>query len=110
MASTSTKGWPFSTRPPFSCRKRTTLPVTSVRSSEGSNTLGKYTVPLSMATRSPSGSSRPTIFRVAPPNVASKLPSGWARSLARHVPPAPAVKAKVSGAVRVTSNAYLMDL
>mmetsp|Transcript_15343 Transcript_15343/g.33142 ORF Transcript_15343/g.33142 Transcript_15343/m.33142 type:complete len:302 (+) Transcript_15343:1551-2456(+) len=79
IASTSMYGTPFSTSAPSSCRKRTTLPLTSLRSSLGSNWVGISTTLPSSSRRMPRGSSCAERRWVRPPKVARRVPSDCSR-------------------------------
>mmetsp|Transcript_13494 Transcript_13494/g.41663 ORF Transcript_13494/g.41663 Transcript_13494/m.41663 type:complete len:271 (-) Transcript_13494:79-891(-) len=105
IASTSTYGVPASRCVPSSCRKRTILPVTSVRSSDGSKIVGMRHVTPSQMTRRPSGSSMPWILRVAPPNDERSDPSGCSRTFARRIWPFKSTT-KTSGPALDTLKSY----
>mmetsp|Transcript_1264 Transcript_1264/g.3888 ORF Transcript_1264/g.3888 Transcript_1264/m.3888 type:complete len:253 (-) Transcript_1264:2240-2998(-) len=67
IASASAYGFPAWTSAPSSCKKRISLPVTSVLNSDGSNNVGNNHVWLSKVMRKPNGSSKPSISCVTPP-------------------------------------------
>mmetsp|Transcript_30156 Transcript_30156/g.77435 ORF Transcript_30156/g.77435 Transcript_30156/m.77435 type:complete len:221 (-) Transcript_30156:944-1606(-) len=106
MASTSAKGLPFWISAPSGCRKRMSLPVTSVRSSEGSNWVGSRCVLPSSMRRMPSGSSVEVTLCVDPAYQASRVPSLCSRTLASTIV-LPMLKRNMPGAKRDTSNSYL---
>mmetsp|Transcript_28978 Transcript_28978/g.97742 ORF Transcript_28978/g.97742 Transcript_28978/m.97742 type:complete len:332 (+) Transcript_28978:2024-3019(+) len=110
MASTSAYGLPCCTSAPSSTSQRTSLPVTSDRTSEGSKAAGMNTVAPSMDMRRPSGSSRPVSLRETPPMSQSSVPSGCslARAENRVAEESPrTTMEKESRPVRVASMEYL---
>mmetsp|Transcript_31215 Transcript_31215/g.49830 ORF Transcript_31215/g.49830 Transcript_31215/m.49830 type:complete len:283 (-) Transcript_31215:2039-2887(-) len=108
IASTSTYGWPAFTSAPSSNRYRTTFPVTSVRNSEGSYTVGKSTVVPSKDMRNPNASSFAMRRRWRPPKLVSNEPSGRSRTVTSMLPPL--ISRRMDEAdVRVTLKLYLVS-
>mmetsp|Transcript_11560 Transcript_11560/g.40205 ORF Transcript_11560/g.40205 Transcript_11560/m.40205 type:complete len:326 (-) Transcript_11560:1643-2620(-) len=105
IASASAYGLPASTTAPSSCRKRMSLPVTSVRSSLGSNWNGRSHVLPSRTRRSPSGSSRASIWCASPSMKARSVPSLCSRTFASTLLP-PRDRTSVSGLLRATLKEY----
>mmetsp|Transcript_13466 Transcript_13466/g.36271 ORF Transcript_13466/g.36271 Transcript_13466/m.36271 type:complete len:240 (+) Transcript_13466:3958-4677(+) len=109
MASNSTNGSPSATSAPSAWRYRTTFPLKSERSSDGSRSFGNVIVALpSMRRRRPSASSTPDTCVTVSPVLMYKEPSGCSRMRASRTS-SPMLNAKRFSATRVTRKTYLVE-